>query len=165
MKKLTALTLILSLLIGFSYSQDFNLTGSSALPFTSSNDDFYSGGNLVSTTLLIGKSTGAASLQFEFDSTNVIAGNAAWGNLDIYFKIRNSGLSWAVPHDSIGVDSIYFARIDSTNMLDGGDPFIINLADLSWWGYADEMQIILAPVGVMDSVRVKCRAKGLKSWK
>jgi len=164
MVKLTAI-LFFVLLMGIGNSQNFNLTGSSVPPFSSSNDDFYSGANLNSAVLNLGLSTGAAAIQLEFDSTNVVAGNAAWGNLDIYFKVRLSGLNWAVPYDSIGVDSIYFARIDSTNMMDGGDPFIINLATQDWYGYVDECQIILDPVGVMDSVRVNCRAKGLKHAK
>ena len=124
-----------------------------SIPFISGNDTLLSNAKLTSIPLPMGRFVGRIGLGFEMSCT----GDSA-GTIVIYYKSRLSGLSWGVPFDSLGVDSLVIARVDSADY--DGVAFWINMADLAWWGWHDEGQIIIDAPADLDSVFIKCRLRG-----
>jgi len=154
MRILTVLLLLFLLLASFCYSQDIVPPG--YRPFAAGNDTLFASTVLTSIDLSFTNQSGAASIGLEFTK---IGDSASY--VDVYYKSAVGGLSWGVPFDSLGVDSIYIARVDSQYVNDG-DAFWINLAGITWWGYHDRGKLILVSPADLDSVSVNCNVKGLK---
>lgn len=130
------------------------------VPFIAGNDTLFRTDTVLTSSVLdMSWTTGAVSAGFQF---TVVGDSAA--PVYIYYKSRLSGMSWGVPHDSLGVDSVQIAKIDTaSSLVGGGDAFYFPLADESWWGYHDEAQIIIQTTSAADTIYVICRVKGLRN--
>ena len=124
-------------------------------PFVNPNDSLLAAGNLTSANLYIGDFLGAANFGIQFDT--LASGGSVAKAIDVYSKFIDSGLGWGVPFDSTSVDSIILGQIDSTSVMTRTIYF--DLANYSWWGWFEYMQIILDPATGLDSLIVNEETK------
>jgi len=157
MKKIVffLITILVLFLIADDYKAESPVTGTNPLPFVSGNDTLIVGSNLYSRVLDLTKFRGAFSIGFYFDQF----GDSA-STIDIYYQGRLSGMSWGVPYDSLGADSLHIASVDLSSY--DKKTFWIPMAKESWWGYHDEGRFILDGAADLDSTYVKARTKDQK---
>jgi len=157
LKKISGMILILMLFLSNVFAQgEANpnpLTPPGTSPFIAGNDTLFSNTNLNSVPLQAGKFIGAWNIDFKF----TLLGDSA-NYIDVYYK-WGTAYGWGVPYDSLGVDSLYLGRVDSTYVADG-DPFSFQLYLADWWGWHQLGQIILDPPASIDSIKVECTAEG-----
>jgi hypothetical protein len=148
------LFLILSLsgLFAQGEAQPNSLTPYS-LPFAAGLDSLFASTPLYSIPIQSGQFIGAWNIDLSF----TVLGDS--GNyIDMFYK-WGTAHGWGVPYDSLGVDSIYVGRIDSSVVVDG-DNFSVQLYLADWWGWHLQGQLVLVPASTLDTVKVKCDIRG-----
>lgn len=123
-------------------------------PFAAGNDTIFISDTLVATRMYIGTAIGAINFGVE---PSLIGDSASY--IDVYCQVGLSGLSAGVPFDSMGVDTLFLGRLDSTTVADG-KAIYFQLAQEAWWGFVDFIDFILISPADLDSVYIKSRLRG-----